>query len=196
MVFSLLAVSVSVGLFFVTHSGVSSMRGAQATDAGAIAAIGTSWAALIFILFLAVCAFASATAGAQGVAWAFLIGWGAAVALAGLGLKGLTQFIDAASTAQSAARVDRSNWTTELALAQNVLTDEDARRVLTQLAEKLRYSASDIPGVTLEVNSRITTEINGLRSLTPQDLVVEASARITALLNEREIELKAKRAGA
>jgi hypothetical protein len=133
--------------------------------------------------------------GVQGLAWAGLIGWSAVVAVSGISLQALTQTVDTMAT-ERAARVDRNTWSSDLAIVQLAMTDAGARLALSSLVDKIRYSGSDIAGVHLDINDQISSEIDHLKTMASAASVIEATNRIVALLNAREIELKAKRTGA
>jgi hypothetical protein len=192
---SLVSLCLSVGLFFWAPAVLRAVSRQTSSDAGTMAMLAPRGLSLLVAFLLAAASCKAAMLGATPVVTALLIGWLGSVILLGLGLTGAGNFISATDEARS-ARVARNDWIADLTIAQTRARSEEERRHLSQVIEKVRFSASDLPGVLLQTNEAITVAARQLvaqysdASGTSSTTVIQQCQKITTLLDEREIEMK------
>jgi hypothetical protein len=189
-----LLLSLSIASLFLLPALVDRLGSHPATDAGKIGGIGLAAAAVCVLLVLAGCAIGFALAALPNFVWASVTVWLAVAIVSVFGLRSSTQKV-AAIAASSDQRSDRSVWLDMLAEASSVASEAPAQKDLHDVAETIRYSATDIPGKQpFPVNQAISTEVAALlsacRETQPDSAVIHHScSRLQSLLSQRHSQL-------
>lgn len=189
---TLVIFALSVGFMFYVPSLLLQDR--RGSDAAQMASIGLAGAISAFLLVATTIAFALALLGHDRLAVAMDV-----IAIGGLIVGGLTArsalaVIDEGSRA-SAPVSRHSLWQQEMQALSAGVGDDGARKEIDRLAEKLRYSANDVPGGSPQ-DAEIDSLLENLRGILdgndPSGL--SASVRkMEALLSRREIFIRSAR---
>lgn len=191
---SLLTLGAAVGLGLYLPFRLP--QGPRGGDAATIASMGPM--ALIggAVLILAVVSFIVALLGFNAIAWAMIVVNIAGFTIANLALRGTSQVVDQAA-ARNASPSQRSLW---IAQVQSMLSNPcppSARAALSGLVEKLRYAASDL-GVEAPIDLKLAHAVESLQQCTAagegeEGHVIALAEQVSALLDQREVFLKAAR---
>lgn len=164
------------------------------SDAVQMASIGPSGVLSVIVLVVAAVAFVLALVGFDRLAIAMDILAIAALLVGGLSLAAALRVVaDVAAKYSVPSR--HAAWQSQLVALCSVAKDPALRRELERLAEKLRYSASDVPGGSpqdADIDSTIAALSPQVATEGPAALK-EPLSRLELLIAQREVHLRSAR---
>ena len=185
----------AVGYIFYVPSILR--KNAKITDASQLSSIGPLGAVSIVLLIASGSGFLLSLGGYQKFGLAMLIfGIGAALVLS-LVLSAALKVVDSVSAKWSQPS-QHVNWQNQIAILVSQSTHQDSLAKLHALQEKLRYSASDVPGGSPQdegIQMILNLMSEGLQSDTNADLAAHLGS-INGMLMQRNAYLRSVRSKA
>jgi hypothetical protein len=185
----------SVGFVFYTPSILRQKQ--QTTDAVQMAAIGPFGVVSVLLLIATGCGFVLALAGYQKLGLAMLVfGIGAFLVMT-LMVNAALKVVDdvSAKWSQPSHHVD---WQNQVTILVSQATHQETLTKLRALLEKLRYSASDVPGGSPQ-DAGIEQMFNVMSEQLQSDPAVDLTSQfgaINGLLAQRDIYMRSARSKA
>lgn len=176
---SVVIFALSVGFIFYAPSAL--VKSQSSSDAAQMASLGPLGVITGLTLLLTAGAFVLAIRGMDKLAWALDIFAIGSFIISGLLLRAATDVIGNVSAKYSVPS-NHIRWQGEVQGLRSIASDSKFKTSLEQLAEKLRYAASDIPGGSPH-DSLIDNEV---RSISDQ-LNVDSAANIQSPISKIEI---------
>lgn len=184
--------SLSVGfIFYVPSMLVKSQSGSDAAQMASLGPLGvvTGWT-----LLLTASAFVLAILGMDKLAWSLDIFAIGSFIISGLMLRAAADVVSNVATKYSAPS-KHIGWQGEIQGLRSIASDTKSKASLDQLAEKLRYAASDVPGGTPQ-NCSIDSEVSAISDSLNADSAANVQGQISKieiLIAQRDVFLRSAR---
>lgn len=187
--------AVSVGYVFYVPSILR--QNAQSTDASQMAAVGMLGTVSIVLLMATGGGFVLALAGYQKLGLALLVFGIGAFLVMSLVLNAALQVVGDVSAKWSQPS-HHVNWQSQVTMLTSLSTHQESLEKLRALLEKLRYSASDVPGGSPQdagIEEIFNVMSEKLQSDPTADLTTQFGP-INGLLAQRDVYLRSARSKA
>ena len=126
---------------------------AEATRIWLIGPVGRLW---LLLSLVAGTALRASFFGWHRASWAVCVLWGGLCLVGVFILSASTQIVDAASSQTRIARADaRSRWTQLLLAVRPQVANDDVRKLIERLADKIRFAANEPTAQEPEENQKI-----------------------------------------
>ncbi|MDD5385491.1 MAG: hypothetical protein PHG89_11530 [Gallionella sp.] len=184
--------ALSVGFVFYAPSVVAKKQGDN--NAAQMASLGPLGVITGWTLLLTAGAFVLAILGMDKLAWSLDIFAIGSFIISGLMLRAATDVIGNVA-AQYSAPSKHVGWQGEIQGLRSIASDTKSKASLEQLAEKLRYAASDVPGGSPQDNS-IASEVQGISEQLNVDSAANVQSQISKiemLIAQRDVFLRSAR---
>ncbi|MBI5626712.1 MAG: hypothetical protein HY935_05875, partial [Nitrosomonadales bacterium] len=189
---SVMFFALSVGfIFYVPSMLVKNQSGSDAAQMASLGPLGviTGWT-----LLLTAGAFVLALFGMDKLAWALDIFAVGTFIISGLMLRAATDVISNV-TSQYSGPSKHIRWQGEVQGLSSIASDSKSKTSLEQLAEKLRYAASDVPGGSPQ-DSSINSEVLGISDQLSVNSAADVQSQISKiemLIAQRDVFLRSAR---
>lgn len=185
-------------LFFSFASPVllaSTMIKSDATDAPSIWLIGPLGRFWLLLLIVAASALRVSLIGWHRASWAICVGWLGTCLVGFLVLSASTKIVAVASSQTRVSTADvRAKWTKLLQVLQVRTTNDDIRRSIEQIIEKIRFAANQSASEELRENQEIDLVLGQLEAnLDKSEEIARLIRSAEVLLAQRECCLRANR---
>ena len=178
-------------VFYVPSMLVKSQSGSDAVQMASLGPLGvvTGWT-----LLLTAGAFVLAILGMDKLAWSLDIFAIGSFIISGLMLRAAADVVSNVAAKYSVPS-KHIGWQSEVQGLRSIASDAKSKAFLEQLAEKLRYAASDVPGGSPQDGS-IDSEVRGIGDQLSADSAANVQsqiAKIEMLIAQRDVFLRSAR---
>lgn len=184
--------ALSVGFIFYAPSML--VKSQSGSDAAQMASLGPLGVVTGWTLLLTAGAFVLAILGMDKLAWTLDIFAIGSFIISGLMLRAATNVIGNVAT-QYSAPSRHIGWQGEVQGSCSIASDAKSKASLEQLAEKLRYAASDVTGGTPQ-DSSIDSEVSAISDQLSADSAANVQSQISKieiLIAQRDVFLRSAR---
>ena len=189
---ALIIFALAVGFIFYIPSALVKDNGDN--DAAQMASIGPLGAITGWTLLITSAAFVLALLGMNKAALALDIFAVGTFIVSALMLRAASSIISNVAS-QYSVPSNHIRWQGEIQGFRSIAIDSKTKTALEKLAEKFRYSASDVPGGTPS-DDHIDSAINSIGAALSSDSSIDITnliAKIDVLISQRDVFLRSKR---
>ena len=192
---SVLVFALAVGFVFYAPSVL--VKKQSGSDAAQMASLGPLGVITGWMLLLTAAAFGFALFGFDKLAWTFDIFAIGSFVISGLLLRSALDVVNnvAANYAMPSKHI---HWQSEIQGLRNIASDNNTKTSLEQLAEKLRYAASDVPGGSPQ-DDQIDSFVQSINDQLVTDRASDVQSqilKIDMLIAQRDVFLRSARSKA
>lgn len=188
------AVIFALAVGFIFYAPSMLVKSQNGSDAAQMASLGPLGVVTGWTLLLTVGAFVFAILGMDKLAWTMDIFAIGSFIISGLMLRAAADVVSNVATKYSAPS-KHIGWQSEVQGLRSIASDTKSKASLEQLAEKLRYAASDVPGGSPQ-DSSIASEVQGISEQLNADSAANVQSQISKiemLIAKRDVFLRSAR---
>jgi len=184
--------ALAVGIVFYAPSVV--VKSQSGSDAAQIASLGPLGVITGLTLLLTAGAFCIALFGMEMLALALDIFSIGSLIISGLMLRAALNVVGNVAS-QYSVPSKHTRWQGEIQSLRSIASDTESKSSLEQLAEKLRYAASDVPGGSPQ-DGQIDSEVRAISEQLSADSAANVQSKISKiemLIAQRDVFLRSAR---